>query len=111
MNKIKFKLISNNKEIINTEVNSIKNNDYYIFSINKIIYKFNYIDNVLIKKDNNYLLTIDINFNTITYYDSIINKSLSFKLNNAKLYKNKNYIKYSYEIRENELNNIIEIEY
>lgn len=108
MNMLIFKLISNKKEEINEKVSYYINNDNINFKIGNTLYKYNLIDDVLIKSDSEISLTIDPN-NYIIYV-KLMENGLEFNMpiDEVKIVKNNKEITIKYtllsdEIIENEI--------
>ena len=56
-------------------------------------------------------MNIDMINNEIIYVYKELNKEFVLPIDNNDLLKNDNYIKYTYEIKENDIVNIIELSY
>lgn len=108
MNMLNFKLITNKEEQINENITYFINNDNINFKIGNTLYKYNLLDDILIKTDNNLSLTIDPNNNII--YIKLMENGLEFNMSmeSAKVSKKEGeiLIKYTYfgnELTENEI--------
>lgn len=108
MNMLTFKLISNKKEEINEEVSYYINNDIINFKIGNTLYKYNLIDDILIKSDFDLSLTIDPHNHII--YVKLMENSLEFNMpiDKVKITKKSHEITIKYtllgdEITENEI--------
>lgn len=108
MNMLNFKLITNKKEEINETIKYFINNDNINFKIGNTLYKYDLINDILIKNDDNLSLTIDPNNNII--YIKLMENGLEFSMSmeSSKITKKAGEItiKYTYigdELTENEI--------
>ena len=111
MQKINFVFIKNNERIIEeNNINCITNKDKTIFKIDGI--KYTYLNNIIIKEDENHIITLDFNERKCIIYLKEINNTLVLEIKNIKIKKDKNIIKIEYKIESEEnTHNIISIEY
>lgn len=112
MNKLVFKLLSNQETIIDETTTYYISDDNLNFKIDKTLYRYNLTEDILYKKDKDMEMAIDLN-NNIIYItlkennatfnmpieDTKINKkvgeiSLKYTLNNDEIIKNEITIKY-----------------
>lgn len=112
MDKISFKLISNNEISIDTEVNYKIKNDIINFVIDKVIYTLDLLNKTLSKKDSDSLLLIDTNNKIIEI--TLLKEGMSFDLNidNVTYINKEKEIEIKYTIKDEEsIKNEIYIKY
>ena len=111
MKKINFKLIKDNKIIINeNNINCIIQNNKILFTIDGIKYSYN--NNIFIKETKEDIIKIDFNKESCTITLKEYNNSLNLKINILNIENNNKFIKIEYKIEtEENVNNIISIEY
>ena len=111
MKKINFKLIKDNKNIINeNNINCIIQNKKIIFSINGI--KYSYYNNIFIKETKEDIIKIDFNKELCTITLKEYNNSINLNINVINIENNNKFIRIEYIIEtEENINNIISIEY
>lgn len=108
MNILNFKLIVDKVEQINETINYFINNDNINFKIGNTLYKYDLIDDILIKTDDTLVLTIDPHNNII--YIKLIENGYEFNMTmeSSKITKKDGEItiKYTYigdKLTENEI--------
>ena len=111
MEKLKFKLKTNDEYIIDVEVPYFIKEDVLNFSIDNNIYRYNINKKILNKENNESIMNIDMINNEILYVYKSLNKEFKLPIDNNKLSNNGNFIVYEYEIKDNNIINIIEITY
>ena len=111
MKKINFKLIKDNKIIINeNNINCIILNDKILFTIDGI--KYTYENNIFIKETKEEIIKLDFNNELCTITLKEYNNSLNIKIYKKNIENNNKNIKIKYKIEtEENINNIISIEY
>lgn len=112
MDRISFKLISNNEISIDTEVNYKIKNDIINFVIDKVIYTLDLSNKTLSKKDSDSLLLIDTNNKIIEI--TLLKEGMSFDLNidNVTYINKEKEIEIKYTIKDEEsIKNEIYIKY
>lgn len=65
MNKLKFKLITNNQIVIDEEVNYFIKEDIFKFKIDEVYYEYDKKNNIFSKKNNESLIKIELLKNNI----------------------------------------------
>ena len=111
MEKLRFKLSTNDNVLIDTEASYFIKDDVFNFVIEDNIYRFNKSKNILNKENEESIMNIDMNNNKIIYVHKELNKEFELPLDSNDLLINDNNIKYTYEIKDNDIVNIIEISY
>ena len=111
MNKINFKLIKDNKNIINeNNINYIIHNNKILFNIDGI--KYSYSNNIFIKENKEEIIKLDFKKELCTITLKEYNNSLNLNINLINIENNNNFIIIEYKIEtEEKVNNIISIEY
>ena len=111
MEKLNFKLIKDNKTIINeNNITCISQNNKILFTISGI--KYSYFTNIFIKETKEEIIKLDFNKKLCTITLKEYNNSLNLNLLNVFIENNNKYIKIEYKIEtEDNINNIIRIEY
>lgn len=112
MDKLSFKLISNNEISIDTEVNYKIKNDIINFVIDKVIYTLDLSNKTLSKKDSDSLLLIDTKNKIIEI--TLLKEGMSFDLNidNVTYINKEKEIEIKYTIKDEEsIKNEIYIKY
>ena len=111
MKKINFKLIKDNKTIINEDnINCIIHNNKILFTKDGIKYSFN--NNIFIKETKEEIIKLDFIKGLCTITLKKYNNSLNLNINVLNIKKNNKLIKIEYKIEtEENINNIISIEY
>lgn len=111
MKKINFKLIKDNKNIINeNNINCIIQNNKILFTIDGIKYSYN--NNIFIKETKEEIIKLDFNKELCTIMLKEYNHSLNIKINLLNIENNTKFIRIKYKIEtEENINNIISIEY
>ena len=111
MKKINFKLIKDNKIIINEKnINCIILKDKILFTIDGI--KYTYENNIFIKETKEEIIKLDFNNELCTITLKEYNNSLNIKIYKKNIENNNKSIKIEYKIEtEENINNIISIEY
>ena len=111
MEKLRFKLITNDEVIIDVESNYFKKDDVINFVHEDNIYRFNITKSILNKENKESIMNIDMVNHEITYVYKELNKEFLLPIDNNNILKKDNYIKYEYVIKDNDITNIIEISY
>ena len=111
MKKINFKLIKDNKIIINeNNINCITLNNRILFTINGI--KYTYDNSIFIKETKEEIIKLDFNKELCTITLKEYNNSLNLNIKVINIENNDNIIKVKYKIEtEEDIVNIISIEY
>ena len=112
MNKLKFKLITNDEEIIDEEVNYFEKDNIINFKIADDIYQLDKEKIILIKKDQEKELTMNFKEKLIIINLYTNNIKIDYSIDNCKINKEKNIIKIDYTLEsENKIKNSIFIEF
>ena len=111
MNKLHFKLMTNDEVLIDIDATYFLKEDVLNFAIEDNIYRFNTNKHILNKENNESIMNIDMLNNEIIYVHKELNKEFILPIDNNNLSTNDKYIKYEYEIKDNDIINIIEISY
>lgn len=112
MKYLKFQLKTNNQEVINEKSNYLIKDNMLTFKIQNDLYSFNLEANILIKKNQESVITMDFeNYNIII---EVIGNNLMFnmEITEYNIVRNEGLIKITYKYMSDEIttNNII-IEY
>lgn len=78
MNKLKFKLLTNNQIVINEEVNYFVKEDIFKFKIDEVYYEYDKKNDVFSKKNNESLIKIELLKNNIVI--ALLENNLSFDM-------------------------------
>ena len=111
MDKLHFKLQSNEDVLIELDTSYFIKDDVINFTIEDNVYRFNTTKHILNKENKESIMNIDMLNNEIIYVYKELNKEFVLPVDNNNLLKDDKYIKYSYEIKDNDITNIIEISY
>ena len=111
MEKLKFKLTTNNDVVMDLEREYFIKDDVINFSDESNIYRYNINKHIFNKENNESIMNIDMNKNIITFYNKELKKEVELPLDNNDLLIKDKCIKYTYEINDNDIINIIEISY
>lgn len=112
MEKLKFKLISNNKEIINTDVAYYKKDNTIIFKIDNDLYKLDTKNIILTKIDKEKELVIKFKEKVIIIYAKYENITLDYPMLESIVKTSEKSINLSYTLEEDKLlSNTIVIEF
>lgn len=111
MELLKFKLITNDQELVNGEYSYFIKDDVLNFTIDDNIYRFNTKKNILNKENSESIMNIDMGNNKIIYVYKELNKEFELPLDSNDLLIKDKHVKYTYEIKDNNIKNIIEISY
>ena len=111
MEKLKFKLTTNNDVVMDMERDYFIKDDVINFSDEINIYRYNKNKHIFNKENEESIMNIDMDNNVIKFYNKELKKEVELPLDNNDLLINDNYIKYTYEINDNDIVNIIEISY
>ena len=111
MEKLKFKLMTNDDVVIDIETEYFIKDNVLNFTIDDNIYRFNTNKHILNKENKESIMNIDMKNNELIYVHKELNKELNLPLDNNDLLINDKNIKYTYEIKDNDITNIIEISY
>ena len=111
MKKLNFKLIKDNKNIINeNNINCIIQNNKILFTIDGI--KYTYENNILKKETKEEIIKLDFNKELCTITLKEYNNILNLNINVINIENNNKFIRIEYIIEtEENINNIISIEY
>lgn len=111
MKKINFKLIKDNKNIINeNNINCIIQNNKILFTIDNIKYSYN--NKVFIKETKEEIIKLDFINELCSITLKEYNKSLNLNITVLNIENNNKFIRIEYKIEtEENINNIISIEY
>ena len=109
MEKLHFKLITNDEVLIDIETSCFHKGDVINFTHEDNIYRYNKEKHILNKENNESIMNIDMDNNMIIYVYKELNKEFELPIDNNDLSINDKNIKYTYEIKDNI--NIIEISY
>lgn len=111
MEKLKFKMTSNEEKVFDDVVNYKIINNNLVFSVKDGLFKYDLTNNILIKKDKESLITIDVNNNIILIkYDSMLD-DVELPIFETSLNIDKKIITMSYTLDIDNTKNIIIIEY
>ena len=111
MKQLHFKLTTNDNVIIDSDYNYFIKDNVINFAIEENIYRFN-IDKKLLNKENKEsIMNIDMVNHEIIYVYKELNKEFVLPIDNKEILNNDNSIKYTYEVKDNDIVNIIEISY
>ena len=111
MEKLHFKLIANDEVLIDHDLDYFNKDNVMNFTHEENIYRFNTDKHILNKENAESIMNIDMDNNKIIYVHKELNKEFELPLDNNDLLINDNSIKYTYEIKDNDIINIIEITY
>ena len=111
MKKINFKLIKDNKLVINeNNINCIILNNKILFNINGIKYTFD--NNIFIKETKEEIIKLDFNKELCTIILKEYNNNFNINIIVTNIDNNNKFLKIEYKIEtEENINNIISIEY
>lgn len=112
MLKLSFKLITNRSEIINETSNYFIKDNVINFKINEETYSYNLIDDVMIKKNKESSINIDLKNKIIQI--TLLEQGLTFDMEiiDSKVKKDSNLIEFEYTFESDEKNtNCITINY
>ena len=111
MDKLHFKLITNDEVLIDHDLNYFNKDNVMNFTHEENIYRYNKDKHILNKENSESIMNIDMDNNKIIYVHKELNKEFELPLDSNDLLINDNSIKYTYEIKDNNIVNIIEITY
>lgn len=112
MNKLVFKLLSNQETVIDETTSYYISDDNLNFKIDKTIYRYNLTDDILIKKDEDMEMTIDLNNNIIYITLKENNATFNMSIENTKISKKAGEISLKYTLNNDEIiKNEITIKY
>ena len=111
MKKLNFKLIKDNKNIINeNNINCIILNNKILFNIDGIKYTFD--NNIFIKETKEEIIKLDFNKELCTIILKEYNNNFNINIIVTNIDNNNKFLKIEYKIEtEENINNIISIEY
>ena len=111
MKELVFKLKTNDEVLIDVKTSYFLKDDVINFTIEDNIYRYNINNKILNKENGESIMNIDMANNAIKYVYKTLNKEFELPLDSNELLINDNNIKYIYEIKDNDIVNIIEISY
>jgi hypothetical protein len=111
MKELTFKLSTNDEVIMDVKTTYFMKEDVINFTIDDNIYRFNITKCILNKENKESMMNIDMLNKMIIYLYKDLNKEFQLPIDNNKLSNNDNYVKFEYEIPDNDIVNIIEISY
>ena len=111
MKELVFKLKTNEEVLIDVKTSYFLKEDVINFTIDDNIYRYNTSKKILNKENKESIMNIDMVNNTIKYVYKALDKEFELPLDSNDLLINDNSIKYTYEIKDNNIVNIIEISY
>ena len=111
MKELVFKLKTNDEVLIDVKTSYFLKDDVINFTIEDNIYRYNINNKILNKENGESIMNIDMANNAIKYVYKALNKEFELPLDSNELLINDNNIKYTYEIKDNDIVNIIEISY
>lgn len=112
MLKLSFKLITNGSEIINETSNYFIKDNVINFKINEETYSYNLIDDIMIKKNKESSINIDLKNKIIQI--TLLEQGLTFdmEISDSKVKKDSNLIEFEYTFESDEkTTNCITINY
>ena len=111
MKELVFELLTNDQSLINTKTSYFLKEDVINFTIDNNIYRYNITKHILNKENDESIMNIDMDNNKIIYVHKELNKEFELPVDNNNLLINDNNIEYTYEIKDNDIVNIIKISY
>jgi hypothetical protein len=111
MKELVFKLKTNNEVLIDIKTTYFMKDDVINFTHEDNIYRFNTTKKLLNKENKESIMNIDMLNNKIIYVHKELGKEFELPLDSNDLLINDNNVKYTYEIKDNDIANIIEISY
>ena len=111
MEKLHFKLITNDEVLIDIDTSYFNKDEVINFTHENNIYRFHKNKHILNKENDESIMNIDMDNNKIIYVYKELNKEFELPIDNNDLSINDKNIKYTYEIKDNDIINIIEISY
>jgi len=111
MKELRFKLITNYNTLIDINTSYFLKDDVINFTHDNNIYRYNITNHILNKENDESIMNIDMKNNKIVYVYKELNKEFKLPIDSNKLLVNDNNIQYTYEIKDNDIINIIEISY